>query len=133
MNYKKQGDIMASRQYREQEENVKNGKCRYCRKPLSTKFHCEKCAEKIRARARNQYRAKVGIPLEAPLSKSGRPKMVVRDVMPLSYKAFCQSKQGILKPEEMRFDYIMIYLPTFPEFDPIKRIEKALAERKVVI
>jgi hypothetical protein len=63
---------MASRQYAQQQKNVENGKCRYCSNPLFTKNHCESCAEKVRIMARNRYRKKAGIPLDAPLSPRGR-------------------------------------------------------------
>jgi hypothetical protein len=65
---------MPSKQYMQQEKNIKEGKCSCCREPLFTKRHCKRCAEKVRTLARNAYRKKAGIPLEAPLRKAGRNK-----------------------------------------------------------
>lgn len=71
---------MPSRQYEKQEENIKNGKCRACSKPLLTKHHCEMCAEKVRIRARNRYREKAGIPLVGPT-----PQTYQREAIELAF------------------------------------------------
>lgn len=62
-----------SRQIRWQQKQLKKNNCRQCGRPKVNKHHCAECAEKIRVRARNRYRLKVGIPIEAPLSRNGRP------------------------------------------------------------
>lgn len=62
-----------SRQIRWQQKQLKKNNCRQCGRPKVNKHHCADCAEKIRIRARNRYRLKVGIPIDAPLTGNGRP------------------------------------------------------------
>lgn len=49
------------------------------------------------------------------------------DETPISYKAYCQRTTGKLKGEEMHFMYMMAYLPSFKEYDPIERMKKEMA------
>ena len=58
-----------SRQMKWQIESVKAGKCRLCAQPRIDKYHCERHAKIHKARCRNRYRKKAGIPLEAPIRK----------------------------------------------------------------
>lgn len=62
-----------SRQLRWQKKQLKLANCRQCGRPKVTKHHCAECAEKMRIKARNRYRLKVGIPIDAPLTGNGRP------------------------------------------------------------
>lgn len=64
-----------SRQLRWQHKQIKEQNCRQCGEPKVDKNHCAACAEKLRTRARNRYRLRAGIPLEAPLAKNGRPRI----------------------------------------------------------
>lgn len=64
-----------SRQRRWQLKQEKANQCRQCGGPLLTQHHCADCAEKIQTRNRNRYRLAHGIPLDAPLSKNGRPRI----------------------------------------------------------
>ena len=105
---------MPSRQYLQQEKNVKNGKCRFCPKPLYTKQHCKDCAEKVRVRARNKYRKKVGIPLDSPITKEGRICPNCKEARGLLGLALYVAKNRLLditnKEHDEAFDKIRAYL-----------------------
>jgi len=45
----------------------------------STLRFCAKCAEAVRKRARDYYRAKKGKPLDDPIAKTGRPYVKPRN------------------------------------------------------
>ena len=64
-----------SRQRRYQLKKKKAGLCVQCGKKRVTAFHCIECAAKHRTNARNQYRKRHNIPLDAPLYKTGRPRL----------------------------------------------------------
>lgn len=51
------------------------GLCRLCDDLKVDKNHCKKHAEQLRIAARNRYRLLAGIPLDAPLSNNGRPRI----------------------------------------------------------
>ena len=48
---------------------------------------------------------------------------------PVSYKQFCIDNQDKLKGIEMRFEWLMVYLPQFPGFDPMESMEQRVRER----
>lgn len=56
-----------SRQRLYQEANVAMGLCGQCGRDLETANLCPDCADKNRIAARERYRKKKGIPLDAPL------------------------------------------------------------------
>lgn len=67
---------MVSRQYKWAEKRNEEGRCRVCGKPLVSKLYCKEHTLKMRERSRNKYRLKNGIPLNKPLLKVGRPKIL---------------------------------------------------------
>ena len=48
---------------------------------------------------------------------------------PVSYKQFCSDNLHNLVASEMRFEYIMVYLPQFPGFDPLEIMQRRVYER----
>lgn len=67
---------VVSRQSRWQARRRASGLCYICgSEPAIDGWHCNGCREKGRASRRNYYRKKVGIPLNAPISKCGRPRV----------------------------------------------------------
>lgn len=69
-----------SKQRRWQVRKEAEGKCALCGKPICQESvrYCQEHLESNRKRARERYRLKNGIPADAPLLKSGRPKGVVK-------------------------------------------------------
>lgn len=57
--------------------------------------------------------------------KTGMPTAVVGE--PVSYRDFCIANPGKINPMEMRFTYIMEYLPSFPKFQ--LALDQVVAER----
>ncbi|MCK5605074.1 hypothetical protein KAR91_24505 [Candidatus Pacearchaeota archaeon] len=64
-----------TKQQRWQEKQESEGKCTKCNEPLFSKCYCKAHTEEMRERARNRYRKKNGLPLNAPLTKTGRKKI----------------------------------------------------------
>ena len=50
-----------------QEKMLKEGRCRVCGKPAVSKNFCQRHDDIAKSRARNRYRKKVGLPVDAPL------------------------------------------------------------------
>jgi len=63
-----------TRQRKKQIALSAEGLCCICAKPKVSKNFCTACREKNRNANIIRYRTKVGIPLDAPLSKRGRPR-----------------------------------------------------------
>jgi hypothetical protein len=63
---------MMHRQQTYQQEHEDKGLCRQCPCPAEGLF-CTACRDKERTRARNRYRTKHGIPLNAPIRRT-RPR-----------------------------------------------------------
>lgn len=63
-----------NRQRQYQERHIKQGLCALCNEKLASKRYCAKHTIDMRENTRAYYRAKNGIPLDAPLIKSGRPR-----------------------------------------------------------
>lgn len=62
------------------QENVAAGVCGKCKAARAaddggTRTLCRRCGDGLRRRNRGYYRAKVGIPADAPLAKQGRPRV----------------------------------------------------------
>lgn len=57
-------------------------------------------------------------------------KQELFDGEPISYKNYCRAVQGLMEGEEMRFSYIMIYLPKFQcmQKDKKKEVEDVTAD-----
>jgi hypothetical protein len=69
------------REYQKRLEEM--GLCRYCAEPaIEGKKMCEPCMIKARLYNRKKYRRKVGIPLNAELRKSGRPRFHTKGPLP---------------------------------------------------
>jgi len=67
-----------TRQYKWQLKQRSKGLCGICaRAALDGTGFCVKCHKKRQAYMRNHYRRKMGIPLDAPLIRSGRPRKYV--------------------------------------------------------
>ena len=63
-----------SRQQEWAERRHAKGVCVVCGEPLSSKWYCQEHTESVRENARNRYRKKHGIPVNAPLKGNGRKR-----------------------------------------------------------
>jgi hypothetical protein len=68
-----------SRQRRWQIARQKAGLCAQCGKPATLGYMCATCRDKQRAYMLARSRRKAGIPLDAPLKKTGRPRIEAKE------------------------------------------------------
>lgn len=67
-------DHSVCKQVRWQRKQMANGRCATCGEPADG-MYCPKHRRIIRKKQRDRQRIKAGIPLDAPLSKRGRPRL----------------------------------------------------------
>ena len=58
-----------------QEKQRSEGKCCNCNEPLFSKYYCKDHTEVVRKRARDRYRRKNGLDVNAALIKTGRKRI----------------------------------------------------------
>lgn len=76
-----------SRQRRWQKKKHREGKCVICGQHTGGSFFCGKHAEANRRRARERYRRKRGIPLDAPDQRNQRKDRKATPTLPLNADA----------------------------------------------
>lgn len=62
------------RRVKYQQDHIEAGLCKYCPNPATHGNMCKKHRQKMRKRARDKYRTKAGIPLDAKLRKTNVKK-----------------------------------------------------------